>query len=132
MPASTSAPYSAARKRFTAQAFGTADIAKDLAKNLAKNPAKTKIRAAKAECNMALNFGPACGGSRSTTGCPTPRPRRPLSCGPIGLSGRRGEGHAVAVFCVEGPLRGRRFSAARQRIWGSARYLTLNFASLAG
>src|SRR5580698_10972723 len=43
----------------------------------------------------------------------------------------RGEGHAVAVFCVEGPLRGRRFSAARQRIWGSARYLTLNFASLA-
>src|SRR5579864_1542908 len=86
--------------QLTAQAFDRADMARNLT--------NTKIRAANAECNMALKFGPARGGSRSTRGCRAPRPQRPLSRGPIGLSGRRGEGHAVAVFCVEGPLRGRR------------------------
>jgi hypothetical protein len=92
---------------------------------------EAKIRVAKAECTMAMSFGPVCGSSPSPMAYPVPRRRRPLSCGAIALSGRRGEGHAVAVFCVEGPLRGRRFSAARQRISGSARYPTLNFASLA-
>jgi len=38
--------------------------------------------------------------------------------------GRWGEGHAVAVFCVEGPARGRR--AARQRLWG--RYRPIEFS----
>src|SRR4029077_19076922 len=60
---------------------------------------------------------PACGGSPPTKGCPAPpRTQRRLSCGPTGLSGRRGEGHAVAVFCVEGPLRGRR---SAQRGYGA-------------
>src|SRR5580692_320834 len=59
-----------------------------------------------------MTFSPVCGGSPSTVGCRVPRPQRPLSCGTIGLSGRRGEGHAVAAFCVEGPRRGRRLAQA--------------------
>src|SRR5580704_2175780 len=102
-----------------------------MAKDLVQNLAKTKIRSAKAECNMAMTFGPVYGRSPSTMACPVPRLRRPLSCGTIGLSGRRGEGHAVAVFCVEGPLRGRRLAQAAATDMGSARYRTLNFASLA-
>src|ERR1700726_3664953 len=120
MPASASAPHSTARIRLTAQAFGTVDMAKDPIEDLAE----TKIRAAKAECNMAMTFSPAGGGSPSTMACPVPRPHRPLSCGTIGLSGRRGEGHAVAVFCVEGPLRGRRSVQRGNGYWGLTRYRT--------
>src|ERR1700688_4362288 len=100
MPASASAPHNAARTRLTTQAFGAADMANDLVNDLTE----VKIRVAKAECTMAMSFGPVCGGSPSPMAYPVPRPRRPLSCGAIGLSGRRGEGHAVAVFCVERPL----------------------------
>src|ERR1700733_244415 len=103
-------------------------MAKNLVQNLAQTLAKTKIRAAKAECNMAMTFGPVCGRSPSTMACPVPRAHRPLSCGTIGLSGRRGQGHAVAVFCVEGPLRGCRLARAAATDMGSARYRTLNFA----
>src|ERR1700683_5322650 len=112
MPASARAPPSAARTRVIAQPFGTADIAKHLATDLAEDLTKTKIRAATAECTMVATFSPVCGGSPSTMARAVPRPHRPLSCGTIGLSGRRGEGHAVAVFCVEGPLRGRRLARA--------------------
>src|ERR1700683_3220601 len=96
MPASARAPPSAARTRLIAQPFGTADIAKHLATDLAEDLAKTKIRAAKAECTMATTFGPVCGGSPFT----------------MARTGPRGEDHAVAVFCVEGPLRGRGLARA--------------------
>src|ERR1700686_690207 len=102
MPASASAPHNAARTRLTTQAFGAADMANDLVNDLVNDLAEAKIRVAKAECTMAMSFGPVCGGSPSPMAYPVPRRRRPLSCGAIGLSGRRGEGHAVAVFCVEG------------------------------
>src|SRR5580658_11268804 len=102
MPASASAPHSAVRTRLTAQAFGTADIAKNLA--------KTKIRGAKTECNMAMTFGPVLWPQSIDNG----RPRGPAAPAFILRHNwaiwPRGEGHAVAVFCVEGPLRGRRFA----------------------